>query len=122
KKSARLPVVIGLSQEGKGKFLGERAEDIADLLARGVAVCLPDVRGTGETSPDSPRNSWNEGTSEGIYVSSTEWMLGQTLLGSRLRDLRSVLRYLRSRSDLDAHRLALWGDSFAPTNAAQFAD
>lgn len=36
-------------------------------------------------------------------------MLGQTLLGDRLRDLRSVLRYLRGRTDLDAGRLDLWG-------------
>src|SRR5262249_10502719 len=35
---------------------------------------------------------------------------------SRLRDVRSVFRYLRTRADLDAGRVALWGDSFAPTN------
>ena len=45
-------------------------------------------------------------------------MLGQTLVGSRLRDVRSVLRYLRTRADLDAGRVALWGDSFAPANPA----
>src|SRR5262249_8570748 len=49
-------------------------------------------------------------------LSEAEWMLGQTLLGSRLRDVRSVLRYLRTRADLDARRVALWGDSFAPAN------
>jgi hypothetical protein len=43
-------------------------------------------------------------------------MHGQTLVGSRLRDVRSVLRYLRTRADLDAGRVALWGDSFAPAN------
>jgi hypothetical protein len=43
-------------------------------------------------------------------------MLGQTLVGARLRDLRSVLRYLRGRAELDIDRLALWGDSFAPVN------
>ncbi len=45
-------------------------------------------------------------------------MLGQTLVGSRLRDLQQVIRYLRGRDDVDADRVALWGDSFAPTNAA----
>jgi hypothetical protein len=44
-------------------------------------------------------------------------MLGQTLAGSRLRDVRSVLRFLRTRADLDAERVAVWGDSFAATNA-----
>ncbi len=43
-------------------------------------------------------------------------MLGQTLVGSRVRDLRSVLRYLRGRSDVDPARITLWGDSFAPPN------
>ena len=41
-------------------------------------------------------------------------MVGEPLLGARLRDLRSVLRYLRE--DLGAKRIALWGDSFAPVN------
>jgi hypothetical protein len=44
-------------------------------------------------------------------------VLGQTLVGARLRDVRSVLRYLRGRADLDRKRIALWGDSFAPPNA-----
>ena len=43
-------------------------------------------------------------------------MLGQTLVGSRLKDVRSVLRHLRTRADFDAGRVALWGDSFAPAN------
>jgi hypothetical protein len=43
-------------------------------------------------------------------------MLGQTLLGQRLADLRSVLDCLRTRSDLDATRLALWGDSTGAAN------
>src|SRR5262245_51570234 len=116
--SRAVPLVVGLSQEGKEKFLGENAEAIAELLARNVAVCLPDLRGTGETRPDSPRDRQTEATS----ISATELMLGQTLLGSRLRDLRSVLRYLRARRDLEFQRIALWGDSFAAVNPAQFTD
>ena len=48
-------------------------------------------------------------------------MLGQTLVGSRLHDVRSVLRYLRIRADLDAGRVALWGDSFALVNPGGLA-
>jgi hypothetical protein len=51
-----------------------------------------------------------------VDVSQGELLLGQTMLGSRLRDLRSVLMYLRSRADLDGDRVALWGDSLAPPN------
>jgi hypothetical protein len=45
-------------------------------------------------------------------------ILGQTLLGCRLFDLRSVLAYLRGRPEIDPARLALWGDSLAPVNGA----
>jgi hypothetical protein len=49
-------------------------------------------------------------------------MLGGTLLGSRLKDLRTVLAYLRGRPDLDNSRTALWGDSPAPSNPERFQD
>src|SRR5215831_5041889 len=43
-------------------------------------------------------------------------MLGATALGERLKDARTVARYLGSRNDLDTRRVVLWGDSFAQTN------
>ena len=117
-KSINPPVVIALSQQGKSRFLAERAETIAELLESGVAVCLPDVRGTGETSPGSSRGYRSEATS----ISASELMLGRTMLGTRLQDLRSVLCYLRMRGDLDTKRLALWGDSFVPANPSGLSD
>lgn len=114
----KAPLVIGICQEGKSRFLRERAAEIAGLLERGVAVCLPDLRGTGETAPEGGRGYQSEATS----VSATELMFGRTMLGLRLHDLRAVLRALRARRDLDARRVALWGESFAPTNPAGFAD
>jgi cephalosporin-C deacetylase-like acetyl esterase len=113
KEGTQLPVVLGLAQDGKQAFLKQRSDTLAVLLAGGVAVCLPDVRGTGETQPAGvTRRRGGADTS----LSAAEWMLGQTLVGARLRDLRSVLRYLRSRTDLDRKRVALWGDSFAAPN------
>jgi len=114
KGEKRVPVAVGVAQEGKATFLKGRADVIAGLLGKGAAVCLVDVRGTGETRPGSGRGR----TSSATALAASEWMLGQTLVGSRLRDLRSVLDYLRGRADLDPKRLLLWGDSFAPTNAA----
>ncbi len=107
--------MIGLAQEGKAGFLKHRAELIAQLLNGDVAVCLPDLRGTGETRLGLSRGRTSEDTS----LSSGELMLGGTMVGARLRDLRSVLHYLRTRRDLDARRLAVWGDSFAPPNAPE---
>lgn len=117
-RGRRLPVVVCVAQQGKAAFLKERAEHLATLLTRGVAVCLPDLRGTGEIALPGSRGQQSEATS----ISATGLMLGQPLLGDRLRDLRSVLRHLRSRADVDATRLALWGDSFAPMNEPDFPD
>ncbi|MEX0715744.1 MAG: acetylxylan esterase [Planctomycetaceae bacterium] len=110
----KLPVVVAVAQAGKSAFLNERADVIAALLEGGVAVCLPDLRGTGETDPGSSRARNTPASS----LASTEMMFGGTLLGARLRDLRTLLAALRKRDDVDSARIALWGDSFAPMNAA----
>jgi cephalosporin-C deacetylase-like acetyl esterase len=113
-KKERLPVVVAFAQHGKQAFLKQRAGEIEKLLHGGAAVCLVDLRGTGETSVGG-RGRQSSATS----LSATELMLGQTLLGSRLRDLRGVLAHLRSRPNVDPARCALWGDSFAPVNPAE---
>ena len=118
--STRLPVVIALAEGGKERFMGERADEIEALVSAGVEVCLPDVRGTGESSPDPdrgpastvPRTIFNQE----MFLAETEEMLDQTLLGKRLKDLRTVIAYLGTRREIDAMRLALWGDSFAEVN------
>ena len=112
KSEARAPVVVGLCQEGKAAFLKNNASAVAALLEGGVAVCLPDVRGTGETRAGRDRGRRSSATD----ISSSELMLGQTLVGSQLRDLRSVLRFLRGLKGIDSRRIALWGTSFAKTN------
>jgi hypothetical protein len=96
------PVAVAVAEGGKDLFLAKRSEQIEALLKGGVAVCLIDVRGTGETGPSAAAN--------------TALVLGETLLGERLRDLRTALVYLASRTDLDSQRVGLWGDSFSPPN------
>ena len=75
-------------------------------------VVLPDLRGTGETRSGGVPRQGKCDTNHSVYAQ----LFGETLLGQRLRDLRSVLAYLRARSDVDGKRIALWGDSFAPPN------
>jgi hypothetical protein len=113
-KAEKPQVVVGVCQEGKQRFLKERSAAVAALLKRGVAVCLADVRGTGETKPGDDRGRTGSATS----LSASEQMLGGTLLGGRLADLSALLAHLAGRSDLDGKRVALWGESFAPVNAA----
>jgi hypothetical protein len=108
----RVPVVLAVAQAGRREFLKHRSAEIAELLTCGVAVCLPDLRGLGETIPDGSRERWGATTSQ----SSTELMLGGTMVGARLRDLRAVVAFLRTRSDVDSKRIAVWGDSFAKAN------
>ncbi|MBM4041348.1 MAG: hypothetical protein FJ290_22835, partial [Planctomycetes bacterium] len=117
-KSEKLPVVVAVAKQGKAGFLKHRAEELAALLGRGIAVCLPDVRSTGETDANGEPGRHRKT----VGPSSTYMMLGETLTGLRLRDLRAVLSYLRMRPEFDAKRLALWGDSFAPVNVPPFAD
>jgi hypothetical protein len=108
--AGRSPVVLLFAQGGKAALLAARAPEIARLIEAGAAVCLADVRGTGETAPRDARDP------EAMDAAATELMLGGTLLGARLRDARAIVRYLSGRTDLDAARIALWGESLAPIN------
>jgi dienelactone hydrolase len=106
------PVVIGIARDGKERFFANRAKEIEALLKAGIAICLPDVRATGETAPAPDRSDG------GAYqrIAQMEFDLGTNLLGSRLKDLRTVLAYLKRRPDVDRERIAIWGDSFTPAN------
>ena len=112
----RVPVVVGVAEGGKDLFLAKRSKEIEAMLKAGFAICLPDVRGTGETSPNPKLDPDGDEIRE--HLAASELMLGDTLLGKRLKDLRTVVAYLEGREDLDSHRMGLWGDSFAPANPA----
>ena len=102
-------VVIGLAQDGKAGFLQNRAETIADLLLKyKVAVCLPDLRGTGETANDG-RNRTSGATS---YSASLQ-RHGLTVPGVQLQELAAVMNALPSRG---FKTVSLWADSFAEPN------
>src|SRR6185295_5533489 len=96
----RVPVVVAVAQEGKERFLSDRAKAIEALIRAGVAVCLPDLRGTGETSPDFDRSDDGGHRAQ----ADREFALGGNLIGARLKDLRTVLAYLGSRADIDGSR------------------
>jgi cephalosporin-C deacetylase-like acetyl esterase len=106
------PVVVCVSQSGKASFLKDRVDVIAKFHDAGVAVCLPDLRGTGETRSGTYRGRRSSDTG----LSSSELTLGGTMVGQRLKDLRSVLALLRTWKIIDGKRIALWGDSFAKIN------
>lgn len=110
----KTPVVVMVAQGGKAAFLKERADVIAAFLKANVAVCLPDVRGTGETRAGTSADRGSTRTS----ISQTNLILGQPVLGAQVRDMRTVIRWLTERKDIDDVNVALWGDSLTPVNAA----
>ena len=110
----KLPAVVMVAQGGKAEFLKRRGDAIAAFLKGGVAVCLVDVRGTGETRAGDSAGRTSSRTS----LSQTNLILGQPLLGAQLRDLRAAVRWLQGRDDIDGKKLAAWGDSLAEPNKA----
>ncbi|MEX2142431.1 MAG: acetylxylan esterase [Pirellulales bacterium] len=109
----RRPLLVAVAQEGKAGFLQHRAGLLAEL-GRKMVICLVDVRGMGETAAGDERGRRSAATS----LAASELMLGETLLGSQVRDLRSVLAWLHKRPEVDAARTVVYGDSFAPVNAS----
>jgi cephalosporin-C deacetylase-like acetyl esterase len=112
--ASRAAVVLAIAQSGKERFLADRGEELMSLLRHGVAVCLADLRGLGELARTQERGP------RAMGPAATEFMLGNTLLGARLKDARTILNYLASRADLDPERMAVWGESFAGTNPESF--
>lgn len=107
------PVVVMVAQPGRAAYLKQRAPDIDILLQAGVAVCLVDVRGTGESRVGATGDRTTSRTS----LSQTEQILGRTALGNQLRDVRTVLGWLRRTGRFQPDRLFVWGESFAEPHA-----
>jgi len=114
KRAARAPAVVVVAQTGKEALLRERSEEIGQYLARGMLVCLPDVRGTGEIRAGTSRDRTSDDGNRSVNL----LLYGETMLGQRLRDVRSLLAWLRSRDDVDGQQIELWGDSLAAVNPA----
>ncbi|HEV3383990.1 MAG TPA: acetylxylan esterase [Gemmata sp.] len=108
-----MPVAIMVGQGGKKEFLKLRGDAITEFLKNGVAVCLVDVRGTGETQPG---NGSPERTGNRTSISQTNLILGTPILKSQFRDLRTVFQWLKTRKGIEPDNLALWGDSFTKLN------
>ncbi len=109
KKGQKYPVVVAFAEDGIQALARTRAETMAALLENGAGVCLVELRGMG---PKGDRGRASTSTS----LSATELMLGQTVIGQQLRELRELLAHLRKHEGVDGKRLALWGDSLAAAN------
>lgn len=112
-RTIQLPVVIGVTQEGNRRLKRDRWELISGLRQGGVAVCVAELRGVG----DGRHGELYRGRiSPSAEVSSASLSLGESLVSSRVRDLRSIIAYLSTREAVDQGRIILWGDSLAAIN------
>jgi dienelactone hydrolase len=102
---ASKPLVVVLEPSGRAAWHeGELCERLA---ARGCAVCAPDLRGTGDLTPEFARHAARSAR-EHADEESWAWsslILGKPLAGQRVTDLLAVVQGLRSRQDLSARRL-----------------
>lgn len=101
---------LAVAQQGTKGFLKERAATISSLLDKGVTVVIAEVRGTGALGFGGRGR-----TSATTSFSASELMLGRTMLGLQLRDLRTVVAQLRGEN-FDVKKCVLWGDSFVAPN------
>jgi len=108
--SNRKPVVIAIAQGGAAEFAKQRKLELEKLLAAGIIVAIPELRGANEYQAGSSRGR----TSADTQFSVSMQVFGETLLGQRLRDLRAALAECRRSPQVDPQKIALWGDSFAP--------
>jgi hypothetical protein len=98
-------LVICVATNGFNGVLEEHAGLVAKWLASDSVIVLPDIRGTGSTGTNDHGQQ-----SAATGWSATSLMLGQTLLGSQLRDLRTVWRHARQRYPIAAETV-VWGGS-----------
>lgn len=106
------PLVLGIAQSGKARFLAERAAQVKSLVDGGATVALLDVRGTGETAPGPSRLP--EGRSASLAVAL--WHQIDCMPARRVKDVRTALALLANRKEIDAARIALWGEGFSEPN------
>ncbi|ELZ63444.1 hypothetical protein C457_19423 [Haloferax prahovense DSM 18310] len=105
--------------EAAGRHIADDRRDMARQAARrGFAVVAPDMRAFGELSPDTSDDS----DSSDAVSACTRWqkraqLLGRSLVGERVWDVRRLVDFVEGHSALDADRLAVCGHSGGGTVA-----
>jgi hypothetical protein len=113
KKDKPSNLVVCVAQEGKAAFLINRKAEILSLLENGICVVLVDLRSTGETESTPFRLPESIAIEQAIDM----WQMKESLIGSRVKDLRSVLSMLAKRTDLNISKgVCLWGEGFTVPN------
>jgi len=115
----RAPAVVYL-RDRMGE--GDSPALFASLAEQGHVVAVADVRGFGETwAPRDVREEtedyFHPRDSKDADFAYAAFFLGRPLLGMRTGDALGVVRYLRTRSDVDPKRVAMVGRGWAGVTA-----
>jgi dienelactone hydrolase len=108
------PVMVCVAADGIAGILERRRQEIALQINSGSVVALGEVRGTGAVAASNDRGQQSASASQ----SATHLMLGQTVLGGQLRDLRAVLRHVQRRGDAGPREIMVLGDAGGEAHAA----
>lgn len=112
KGNARPPAVVWMLGRGKRSLVKGRWKELREILDGGVAVLMPDLRGTGESAMDTDESFMGDDCS----LNGFGYRLGRPVIGMRVRDALCCVEYLRSREDINGGRLGLIGDSLSESN------
>ncbi len=99
---SKKPVVIYLHNLGKEEALQEKM--IMQFIGDGWAVLLPDLRGTGETSPDPE----NHQRGESITVRNSI-ITGRHILGERVYDIIMAADFMKVHPEIDKNKVYVYG-------------
>lgn len=98
-------IVIWLNEDGKNK-IAQNSDSIMKLLNNGSIVVLPDLSGVGESTDNSEQNDpkyWNKEYRNAMIGLHT----GTTLTGIRVNELLSLVKYLKSKPDLESKPISI---------------
>ena len=105
-------VLILLEPHGRASW--HEGELYDRLAGEGFAVCAPDLRGIGDTTPEFGRAAARHARA---HNSDEHWawaslILGKPLAGQRVTDILAIVQALRARQDLNGKRLFIAARGF----------
>jgi dienelactone hydrolase len=100
--------------EPAGRTGWHEGELYDQLASQGFAVCAPDLRGIGDSTPEFGRAAARHARS---HNSDEEWawaslILGKPLAGQRVTDILAIVQALRARPELKGKRLSIAAHGF----------
>ncbi|MCX7804510.1 MAG: acetylxylan esterase [Planctomycetota bacterium] len=113
-----MKTAVWICEKGSGPVVGARGDEFRTLVGAGWLICIPSVRGTGESAPESSFTHHNAETA----LNCGGFEIGRPMIGFRIKDVRCVVDFLAGRDDVRKDFICLVGDSLAGTNPPVIPD